>query len=148
MRLDGYEIGEGVAGRRGARRVLIFSVSLVLLIWKLVQLNLLSYQPSPDGSLYLSIADNFISNGKFVQTSRDYYPNMIVPPGYPAILVVLKLLLNSVDFLVFVQILVFGLSNVLIAEVADSQLQWLASLNSVYFFNAERSPSFTRLPAD
>jgi len=70
--------------------VWIFTFSAVVLFW--VKCNLTEYGSlyieTPDGNLYLSIANNFIENGHFVQTSRPYELNFVVPPGLPAILTV------------------------------------------------------------
>lgn len=70
------------------------------------------YLAGPDGQLYLSIADNFLANGHFTQTTRPYMNGHVATPGLPIILTILKLIVNSSLFVAFVQYILFGLSNV------------------------------------
>ncbi len=66
-----------------------------------------------DAKLYLSIADNFVSTGHFIQTDRPY-TDLVVPPGVPAVLTLLRLLRLPVGAVIALQFLLFGFSNLLL----------------------------------
>lgn len=66
------------------------------------------YFESDDGNLYLSIADNLIGNGHFIQNARIYENGMVVPFGLPLILTLLKLIVNNTLFIVLFQYGLFG----------------------------------------
>ncbi len=67
----------------------------------------------PDAELYLSIADNFVSTGHFIQTARDI-DAFVVPPGVPFILSVFRLLGFSNGMIIGFQAILFGASNLLL----------------------------------
>lgn len=87
-----------------------------ILIYNLRNLGFL-YVPTPDGNLYLSVADNFWKTGHFIQSARPYEKGMIVPFGFPAILVVLKLAFRDSGGIVFMQYLIFVSTGILINRV-------------------------------
>ena len=70
---------------------------------------------TPDARVYISIADNYVSTGHFIQTERDV-SGLVVPPGVPAILTVFRLLHFSDEMIIAVQILMFGLCNIMLYE--------------------------------
>ncbi len=67
-----------------------------------------------DSPLYISIADNFLDNGHFIQTHRDRFENFVVPPGYPAILTAIRLFSRNDAAIAIVQYILFGFSSVLL----------------------------------
>ncbi len=69
----------------------------------------------PDARVYLSIADNFISTGHFIQTARGV-EGMVVPPGVPFVLTLLRFFRFSNRMLLGVHALLFGVSNILLYE--------------------------------
>lgn len=97
--------------------------------WAMVS-NYMKYQAfyivEPDGTLYLSIADNFIKNGHFIQTARPYEVNFIVPPGLPLILTVLKGLTYNIYCIIAFQYVLFGATAVLLTVSGNhmSPLPW------------------------
>lgn len=80
------------------------------------------YIATPDGSLYLSIADNFIKTGHFVQTARPYEVNFIAPPGLPLLIALIKGLTYNTNCVVAFQYILFGLSAVFLTVAGDQLL--------------------------
>lgn len=67
------------------------------------------YAESPDGTLYLSVAQNFISTGHFIQTARPYEIEMIVPFGLPLIFSLIYGITRNIYGILFVQYLLYGI---------------------------------------
>lgn len=78
------------------------------------------YSLSPDGTLYLSVADNFWKTGHFIQSARPYESGMIVPFGLPLILTFLRIIFRDIWGIVTVQYLIFVATGYLIGEVISS----------------------------
>lgn len=72
------------------------------------------YLECADGKVYLSVADNFLKTGHFYETVRNGNDRIVCPPGLPVILTFLKILCNSTTFIISVQYVIFGLTNVLL----------------------------------
>lgn len=89
---------------------------LMILIYNVTKTGTL-YTATPDGDLYLSVADNFWKTGHFIQTARPYEKDMIVPFGFPAILTVLKVIFRDNLGIVFVQYFIFTATGFLIGKV-------------------------------
>lgn len=70
------------------------------------------YAWSKDGELYISIIDNFLSTGHFIQNARPYENNMIVSPGLPMIILIFKIIFGNINGVLFFQYILFGLLNV------------------------------------
>ena len=70
---------------------------------------------SPDARVYLSVADNFIKHGHFIQKVRNV-KGMVVPPGVPFVLTIFRLLHFSNAMLIGVHVLMFGIANILLFE--------------------------------
>ena len=68
-----------------------------------------------DGRLYLSVADNFITTGHFIQYVR-WFPGFVVPPGLPLILLLLRLLRFTEPMIIGFQAILFGGSCLLLSE--------------------------------
>jgi len=68
-----------------------------------------------DGRLYLSVADNFLATGHFIQYIR-WFPGFVVPPGLPLILLLLRSLRFSEAMIIGFQAALFGGSCLLLAE--------------------------------
>ena len=71
-----------------------------------------------DARVYISIADNYISTGHFIQTARPYI-GMVVPPGTPFMITLFRLAGLSAYGVMAVQILLFGLSNIMLFETGE-----------------------------
>ena len=96
---------------------LLMTVPAILMLkFESYQMGELCRQP-PDARLYLSIADNFLSTGHFIQTDRPV-AGLVVPPGLPMILVLFRLLHFSVWIIMAVQTVMFGICNILLYETA------------------------------
>ncbi len=96
---------------------LLMTVPAILMLkFESYQMGELCRQP-PDARLYLSIADNFLSTGHFIQTDRPV-AGLVVPPGLPMILVLFRLLHFSVWMIMAVQTVMFGICNILLYETA------------------------------
>lgn len=78
------------------------------------------YIEAPDSHLYWSVSDNFFQTGHFVQSYYKETPDFIVPFGLPLILAVLKVFINSPYFVVAVQYILFGLTEILLYKTAKS----------------------------
>ena len=70
---------------------------------------------TPDARVYISIADNFVRTGHFIQTERNV-SGLVVPPGLPVILTLFRLLHFSDWMIISVQILMFGVCNIMLYE--------------------------------
>ena len=70
---------------------------------------------TPDAKLYLSIADNYVNTGHFIQTVRNV-DGMVVPPGTPFMLTIFRILRFSNRMIMCVQMFMFGVSNILLYE--------------------------------
>ncbi len=92
--------------------VFVFSAGLMMLLSYHWTGSLVYY--NGDSKMYISIADNFLDNGHFLQTVRTERENFIVPFGFPAILTVLRLFTRNDLFIALVQYAVFGLSCTLL----------------------------------
>ena len=68
-----------------------------------------------DGRLYLSVADNFLTTGHFIQYIR-WFPGFVVPPGLPLVLLFLRLLRFTESMIIGFQALLFGGGCLLLAE--------------------------------
>ncbi len=68
-----------------------------------------------DGRLYLSVADNFLTNSHFIQYVR-WFPGFVVPPGLPLILLLLRGLHFTETMIIGFQAILFGGSCLLLAE--------------------------------
>lgn len=68
-----------------------------------------------DGRLYLSVADNFLMTGHFIQYIR-WFPGFVVPPGLPLILLLLRSLRFTESMITGFQALLFGGGCLMLAE--------------------------------
>ena len=89
--------------------LLTIPATLMLLMEKQV-MGEIGHQ-TPDATVYLSIADNFVKSGHFIQTNRAV-EGMVVPPGTPVILTIFRILRFSNRMIMYVQILMFGICNI------------------------------------
>ena len=71
-----------------------------------------------DARLYLSIADNAISTGHFIQTARDI-EGFVVPPGVPFALLLLRLLGFTLPMITAVQGVLFGADCLLLYRTGE-----------------------------
>lgn len=93
--------------------LLVVPAILMLLMEKQV-MGEIGHQ-TPDARVYLSIADNFVNSCHFIQTDRGI-EGMVVPPGTPMMLTFFRLLRFSNRMIMYVQILMFGICNILLYE--------------------------------
>ena len=93
--------------------LLVVPAILMLLMEKQV-MGEIGHQ-TPDARVYLSIADNFVNSGHFIQTDRGV-EGMVVPPGTPMMLTFFRLFRFSNRMIMYVQILMFGICNILLYE--------------------------------
>lgn len=92
--------------------VFIFSAALMMALSYIWTGSPVYY--NGDSKMYISIADNFLDNGHFIQTLRTDRENFVVPFGFPAILTIIRLFSRSDIAIALVQYAVFGLSCVLL----------------------------------
>lgn len=100
------------------QKILLFFIFLIAILYICIWNQSLFhsyYYETPDGNLYLSIADNFIKNGHFIQYARPYEIKMVVPPGLPFILSLILLCFRNLESILVIQYIVFGLTAVLIS---------------------------------
>lgn len=116
----------------------MFILALVLIIsFNLVFYGAL-YLEAYDSNLYISIAENFLENGNFIQTSRPFRADMIVPPGLPFILtVILGVAGGKIGAVVTIQYVLYALTAVLVIRAstfifADSVLLSSKKLHICY----------------
>lgn len=114
----------------------IFSISILsMLLYNYIKIQSFYYE-SPDGTLYLSIAQNLVKNGHFIQTARPHEVNMVVPPGAPLLFaVILALTYSHVNIIMF-QYALFGLSAVLLSKAAGFFSKTAAVLVPALFVSA------------
>ena len=94
--------------------VLLTIPALLMILTEYRHMGSFGHQ-TPDARVYISIADNFVSTGHFIQTERNV-SGLVVPPGLPAILTVFRLLHFSDWMIISVQILMFGACNIILYE--------------------------------
>lgn len=94
--------------------VIVFCGSIILIAFYYLTQYGTFYLEAPDANQYLSIPDNLILNGHFIQNYYPETPDFIVPFGFPLILLCLKAVVNSTQFIVFCQYILFGISNLLV----------------------------------
>lgn len=125
--------------------IFAFSV-LYMCIFCLLQNGTL-YVSSPDGDLYLNIADNFIGSLNFIQSIRPHEVNMVVPFGLPAIFLFFKIIVNSVYFIVFNQYIIFGLTCVLLYLIAKKLFNKFAIISPLIYLFTITTYYLTSIPA-
>ena len=105
---------------RRDKRILIFRLAVlvvptaVLLLYEYFRMGRIG-NLTADGRLYLSVADNFITTGHFIQYVR-WFPGFVVPPGLPVILLLLRLLRFTEPMIIGFQTILFGGSCLLLSE--------------------------------
>lgn len=92
--------------------VFVFSAALMMTLSFIWTGSLVYY--NGDSKMYISIADNFLDNGHFIQTLRTDRENFVVPLGFPAILTIIRLFTRSNLAIALVQYIVFGFACVLL----------------------------------
>lgn len=94
--------------------ILLIIPGLLMLRMETMTMGVIGHQ-TPDAVLYLSIADNFVNTGHFIQTARDV-KGMVVPPGTPIMLTIYRLLHASNRIMLVIHFLMFGVANILLYE--------------------------------
>ena len=100
--------------RYAAWLVLLTIPALLMILTEYRHMGSFGHQ-TPDARVYISIADNYVSTGHFIQTERPV-SGLVVPPGVPAILTLFRLLRFSNGMIIAIQILMFGLCNIMLYE--------------------------------
>lgn len=95
-------------------KILVFTFSILLMMTLSYMWTGSLVYYNGDSKMYISIADNFLDNGHFIQTVRTDRENFVVPLGYPAILTIIRLFTRNDLAIALVQYAVFGLSCVLL----------------------------------
>lgn len=95
--------------------------ALLALGWNLTHPPFVSL--GPDARLYLSVADNFLSTGHFIQTAREA-EGMVVPFGLPLILTVLRALRLSEAAIVVLQHFLLGADCLLLYRAEKRSSGW------------------------
>ena len=90
---------------RGVEWIVVLLPMLLSLGWNLLHPPFVNM--GPDARLYLSVADNVLSTGHFIQTARKTV-GLVVPFGLPLILTLLRSLRLSVAAIVALQHLLLG----------------------------------------
>ena len=103
------------------RVLLCFFLPAAMLLYERIRLGAIG-NLTADAELYLSVADNFLNTGHFIQCIR-WFPGFVVPPGMPLILLILRLLKFSVPMIIGFQACMFGLSCLLLEETAHRFFQ-------------------------
>ena len=101
-------------GQRIMWVLLLFVPAILMLLMEKQVMGEIGHQ-TPDATVYMSIADNFVKTGHFVQTNRDV-EGMVVPPGTPVILTIFRILRFSNRTIMCIQILMFGICNIFLYE--------------------------------
>ncbi len=103
-----HRLGEFCDRRHRLCKIIIFAGSAALLmLLSLVWTGSLVYY-NGDSKMYISIADNFLDSGHFIQTLRDR-ENFVVPFGYPAILTLIRAVSRADILIALAQYSLFGL---------------------------------------
>ena len=72
--------------RNVIRFLLCFFLPAAMLLYERIRLGAIG-NLTADAELYLSVADNFLNTGHFIQCIR-WFPGFVVPPGMPLILLI------------------------------------------------------------
>ncbi len=75
------------------------------------------YAESPDGTLYFSIAQNFLNTGHFIQTARPYEIEMIVPFGLPLFFSIIFGITHSIYGILIVQYILYGICGIYVFKI-------------------------------
>ncbi len=94
--------------------ILLIVPALLVLLMEFSIVGKLCIQTS-DARVYISIADNYINTGHFIQTARPYI-GMVVPPGTPLMITMFRMLGFSNFAIMAAQVLMFGISNIFLYE--------------------------------
>jgi hypothetical protein len=101
------------------RRIAMWAVLMIVPAFLMIMVEYRSMgsfgHQTPDARVYISIADNFTTTGHFIQTDRAV-DGLVVPPGCPLFLTVFRLLHFSDRMIIAMQILMFGLCNIMLYE--------------------------------
>jgi len=120
------------------RVIIVFCAALYMLLINYIIKGVI-YIDSPDGDLYLSIAQNFVNSGHFIQVSRPHELNFVVPFGLPLIYTALLILFGNLYAIVICQYIVFGVSACLISEIVGKVFKSkVAAYGSVVLFAGNR----------
>ena len=121
---------------RRNKRILIFRLAVlvvptaVLLMYEYFRMGKIG-NLTADGRLYLSVADNFLANGHFIQYVR-WFPGFVVPPGLPLILLLLRVLRFTEPMIIGFQAILFGGACLLLAE-SERELFGRAGLSPLFY---------------
>ena len=107
--------------RNVIRFLLCFFLPAAMLLYERIRLGAIG-NLTADAELYLSVADNFLNTGHFIQCIR-WFPGFVVPPGMPLILLILRLLKFSVPMIIGFQACMFGMSCLLLEETEHRLFQ-------------------------
>ena len=109
--------------------VLVFPTA-VLLLYEYFRMGKIG-NLTADGRLYLSVADNYLTNGHFIQYVR-WFPGFVVPPGLPLFLLLLRALRFTEPMIIGFQAVLFGGSCLLLAE-SERELFGRAGLSPLVY---------------
>ena len=121
---------------RRNKRILIFRLAVLvvptaaLLMYEYFRMGKIG-NLTADGRLYLSVADNFLANGHFIQYVR-WFPGFVVPPGLPLILLLLRVLRFTEPMIIGFQAILFGGACLLLAE-SERELFGRAGLSPLFY---------------
>lgn len=101
-------------------KIIVFVVSIVNIVEFYDNTYDRLYISAPDTDLYWSISDNLFANGHFIQNFYPETPDFVVPFGLPVIILLLKLIVNDIWFVVVVQYILFGITEVLLFEICKT----------------------------
>ena len=96
------------------RLVILIGPTALLLLYEYFRMGKIG-NLTADGMLYLSVADNFLATGHFIQYIR-WFPGFVVPPGLPLILLLLRLLRFTESMIIGFQAILFGGSCLFLSE--------------------------------
>lgn len=104
------------------QKVYLKAIILVFGLVYIILHNVINYSSlyvtTPDGNLYLSIADNFWKTGHFIQNARPYEIEFVVPFGLPLILTLLRIIFRDIWGIIAIQYVLYLITGHLIGKSA------------------------------
>lgn len=115
--------------------LLVFFMSILTMVIYNYRLYQSIFVLAGDSMLYLSVAQNFVHTGHFIQNSRLHEVNMVVPPGVPLLLTLVLAMTHTYGIIIF-QYVLFGLSAVLLSKAAGTFSKAAACLAPLLFVSS------------
>ena len=105
-----------IKNKKALAVIIFFATIVFIIIYNLCAKGSL-YSVSADGNLYISVAENFLKTGHFIQNVRSNEINMVVPPGLPFIIMISEIIFGNINGVLFIQYILFGFTCAILLNI-------------------------------